>query len=82
MNVQWCSPSMGMSLVIIEASLHTDHRVARDVTEYKVALVTFHCKAENPVMQTSKIHRNYAQVLVAVLIQIQVRLDVIDQLSY
>ena len=35
---------MGMSLVIIEASLHTDHRVARDVTEYKVALVTFHCK--------------------------------------
>ena len=35
---------MGMSLVIMEASLHTDHRVARDVTEYKVALVTFHCK--------------------------------------
>ena len=36
----------GMSLVIMETSLHTDQPVARDVieNEYKVSLVTFHCK--------------------------------------
>ena len=34
----------GMSLVIMEASLHTDHRVAGDVTEDQVALMTLHCK--------------------------------------
>ena len=34
----------GMPLVIMEAPLHTDHRVARDVTKDKVALMTLHCR--------------------------------------
>ena len=33
-----------MSLVIMEASLHTDHRVAGDVIEDHVTFVTFYCK--------------------------------------
>ena len=38
--------SWGMSLVIMEASLHTDHRMAGDVTKHQVDLMTFHCKRE------------------------------------
>ena len=36
----------GMSLIIMEASLHTDHGMAGDVTKHQVALMTFHCKRE------------------------------------
>ena len=33
----------GVPLVIMEASLHTDHRVARDMAKHQVTLVTLHC---------------------------------------
>ena len=36
----------GMSLMIMKASLHTDHRMAGDVAKHQVALMTFHCKRE------------------------------------
>ena len=35
-----------MSLVIMEAPLHPDYRVARDVTKDKVTFVTFTAKRE------------------------------------
>ena len=33
-----------MPLVIMEASLHTDHRVAGDMAKHQVTLVILHCK--------------------------------------
>ena len=34
----------GVPLIIMKASLHTDHGVAGDMAKHQVTLVTLHCK--------------------------------------